>query len=114
MTLVMYTGPGYVRELWGVEFPANVPVDVTDPALVHKVGFLDHFVVLGNQEPVSSLAAEPVGEAPQKIAEIAPGVPAGWEGLHWKQRMKLAKDLMGAEAANGTEADEAIRAYLGV
>lgn len=101
MKQVMYTGPGYVRQLWGVDFPTNQPVWVSDLALVHKASFLDHFVIMDDAGAEAIVEPEPVT-----------GVPEGWEGLHWKQRMKLAKDLMGIEAANGAEADEAIREYL--
>ena len=103
MKQVMYTGPGYVRVLWGVEFPTNQPVWVSDPALVHKASFLDHFVIMDDAP------AETVQEVQPEEGCV---VPEGWEALHWKQRMKLAKDLMGIEAANGAEADEAIREYL--
>ena len=103
MKQVMYTGPGYVRLLWGVEFPTDQPVWVSDPALIHKASFLDHFVIMDGA---------PVKQAQEVQPEHSSGVPEGWEALHWKQRMKLAKDLMGIEAANGAEADEAIREYL--
>ena len=102
MKHVMYTGPGYVRVLWGVEFPTNQPVLVTNPDLIYKAGFLDHFVILDDETDAVS----------EVQPEKSPCVPEGWEALHWKQRMKLAKDLMGVEAANGAEADEAIREYL--
>jgi hypothetical protein len=39
-------------------------------------------------------------------------LPDGWEKMHWKQRVKLAKELTGKDCANGTEADAALREAL--
>lgn len=57
-----------------------------------------------------SPASEP---EPLQVPEVAPGtIPADWESRHWKQRVRLAKDI--APEYDGTtltadEADEIIR-----
>lgn len=57
---------------------------------------------------------EPEGEPePLKVPKVAPGtIPADWESLHWKQRVRLAKDIA-PELADAIEtkedADEIIR-----
>lgn len=124
MAVLMYTGPWDMRPLWGVDFPKGKSVEVDDPALVEKALRLDGFVRVDAEEedpePVSAPDPDDYGPAPEaeafeelKIPAVGAGlVPEGWEGLHWKQRVKLAKDLTGKECANGTEADEAIREAL--
>lgn len=62
------------------------------------------------------------GEAPPKPAPepIDPGakpadaiVPKGWENLHWKKRVVLAREIWpDRQFVSGADADEAIRRYL--
>lgn len=57
-----------------------------------------------------SPASEP---EPLEVPEVAPGtIPADWEGLHWKQRVRLAKDIAPELAdviVTKEDADEVIR-----
>lgn len=57
------------------------------------------------------LGAEGEPEAPAAI-QPEPAAPAEWEGLHWKKRIALARQLTGREAADAAEADELIRAHI--
>lgn len=75
-----------------VDSPAKVGAEKSAPAEV----------------PDEPIEAEP---APEAVSEGP--VPANWRDLHWKQRVKLAKDLTGnAEIASTEDADAAIEAYL--
>lgn len=62
----------------------------------------------------ASVEAEAVPEPqPEPEPEVAGGLPENWRDLHWKQRVKLAKDLTGnLEIVTAEEADAAIEAYL--
>lgn len=60
---------------------------------------------------------EPKGEPePLKVPEVAPGtIPADWESLQWKQRVRLAKNIapeFEGENLSAADADEIIREKL--
>jgi len=118
MAILRYDGPLDTRELWGEVFPRGELVEIHDAALLEKALRLDGFVRV-DKGPDPELTKPPAddyevtGEVETLFPEVGSGlVPEGWEGLHWKQRVKLAKDLTGKDCANGTEADAAIREAL--
>ena len=119
MAILRYNGPHDVRELWGFNFPRGQTVETNDPDLINKALRLDGFERL-DVEPVNVPAAEDYPPAPEpasfeelKIPVVGSGmVPEGWEKLHWKQRVKLAKELTGKDCANGAEADTALKEAL--
>lgn len=93
---IVYQGPLAIREIWGRSFPRDVVIEVTDPDLLRKVRALEGFVEGGE-----ILHAVEVEE-----------IPTDWNNLHWKQKVKLAKDLTGLACANGSEADEVLAAHF--
>lgn len=119
MAILRYNGPWDVRELWGMSFPRGASVETNDPDLIAKAIRLDGFERL-DVEPVLNPDPEDYPASPEpaafdelKIPVVGAGLlPDGWEKMHWKQRVKLAKELTGKECANGTEADAALREAL--
>ena len=67
-----------------------------------------------NVGAVKAAPAEPVPErAPEENAYAQYGEAKDWRQLHWKQRVKMAKDLTGnMEITSPEEADAAIEAHL--
>jgi len=119
MAILRYNGPWDVRELWGMSFPRGASVETNDPELIRKALRLDGFERL-DVEPVLDPAPDDYPPSPEpaafdelKIPQVGSGMlPENWETLHWKQRVKLAKELTGKECANGAEADAALRGAL--
>lgn len=119
MAILRYNGPWDMRELWGVSFPRGQSVHTDDPDLISKALRLDGFERL-DAEPVSMPDPEDYPATPEpaafdelKIPVVGAGIlPENWEKLHWKQRVKLAKELTGKDCANGGEADAALRGAL--
>jgi hypothetical protein len=119
MAVLRYNGPWQVRELWGMTFPQGVSVETDDPDLIAKALRLDGFERL-DTPPVSEPDPEDYPASPEPEADIGlkiPVVGAGllpdnWEALHWKQKVKLAKELTGKTCANGAEADAVLREAL--
>jgi hypothetical protein len=119
MAILRYNGPHDVRELWGFSFPRGASVETNDPDLIAKAIRLDGFERL-DVEPVLDPDPEDYPASPEpaafdelKIPVVGAGLlPDGWEKLHWKQRVKLAKELTGKDCANGSEADAALREAL--
>jgi hypothetical protein len=119
MAVLRYNGPWDVRPLWGVDFPKGKSVVVDDPALVAKALCLDGFELV-EPEPVS--APDPDDYAPVedvepedlKIPQVGAGtIPDNWREMHWKQRVKLAKELSGMDDISTVEAaDATIEALL--
>lgn len=115
MAILRYDGPMEVRELWGVAFPYGEQVEVNDTALVHKALCLDGFVRV-DAEPLPEPAKPPAGDY-EPVADVevtfpavgAGLVPEGWAGMHWKQKVKLARELTGKECANAAEAEAALK-----
>lgn len=119
MPVLRYNGPWDVRELWGVMFPQGMSIVVDDPKLVEKALRLDGFERL-DVEPVSAPDPDDYAPAPDvqpeemKIPVVGSGtVPENWRDMHWKQRVKLAKELSGMDDISTTEAaDATIEALL--
>jgi hypothetical protein len=119
MPVLRYNGPWDVRELWGVMFPQGMSIVVDDPKLVEKALRLDGFERL-DVEPVSAPdpgdypAIEPAPFDDLKIPAVGFGtIPENWRDMHWKQRVKLAKQLSGMDDISTTEAaDATIEALL--
>ena len=113
MAVLKYEGSADVRELWGVSFPWGKTVEVDDPDLVKKALCLDGFVRVDAEDVIDPPAGdyEPVEDVAEGVPEVGAGlVPEGWESLHWKQRVKLAKDLTGRDdIEKPDDADAAIR-----
>lgn len=119
MAILRYNGPWDVRELWGMNFPRGQSVQTDDPDLITKALRLDGFERL-DAPPVHDPDPEDYPASPEpaafeelKIPVVGAGLlPDNWEKLHWKQRVKLAKEMTGKECANGAEADQALREAL--
>lgn len=119
MAILRYNGPWDNRELWGMNFPRGQTVETNDPDLIAKALRLDGFERL-DVEPVQNPEPEDYPASPEPVAfdELkipvvgARLLPDGWEKMHWKQRVKLAKELTGKDCANGSEADQALREAL--
>lgn len=119
MPVLRYNGPWDVRELWGVMFPQGMSIVVDDPKLVEKALRLDGFERL-DVEPVSAPDPDDYAPAPDvqleemKIPVVGSGtIPENWRDMHWKQRVKLAKELSGMDDISTTEAaDATIEALL--
>ncbi len=119
MAILRYNGPWDNRELWGMNFPRGQTVETNDPDLIAKALRLDGFERL-DVEPVLDPVPEDYPASPEpaafdelKIPVVGAGLlPDGWEKMHWKQRVKLAKELTGKDCANGSEADAALREAL--
>jgi hypothetical protein len=102
-----------------MNFPRGASVETNDPELIRKALRLDGFERL-DVEPVNTPAPDDYPPSPEpeafdelKIPQVGSGMlPENWETLHWKQRVKLAKELTGKECANGAEADAALREAL--
>ena len=93
---VRYAGPMESRIVWGRVFPSGVVIELKDPDLCRKVQCLSGFELVedeAEEEPVEEIAAD-------------------WQNLHWKQKVKLARDLTGLTCANGSEADEVLTAHF--
>ena len=126
MAVLKYNGPWDQRELWGVTFHAGKTVEVDDPKLVSKALSLEGFerVDAVEAEPPKALDPAPddypadvVQAAPfedLKIPQVGSGtIPENWKTLHWKTRVKLAKDLSGMDDISSPEAaDATIEALL--
>lgn len=120
MPVLRYNGPWDVRELWGVMFPQGMSIVVDDPKLVAKALSLDGFELLQADAPASVPAADdyPAIEAAPfddlKIPAVGSGtIPDNWQKMHWKQRVKLAKELSGMDDISTPEAaDATIEALL--
>ena len=119
MPVLRYNGPWDVRELWGVMFPQGMSIVVDDPKLVEKALRLDGFERL-DVEPVSTPDPGDYAPAPDvqpeevKFPVVGFGtIPENWRDMHWKQRVKLAKQLSGMDDISTTEAaDATIEALL--
>lgn len=119
MAVLRYNGPNDVREVWGMTFPRGQTVQTDDPDLVRKALCLEGFERV-DVEPVQNPDPQDYPASPEpeafdalKIPVVGAGLlPENWEKLHWKQRVKLAKELTGKDCANGAEADEALREAL--
>jgi hypothetical protein len=119
MPVLRYNGPWDVRELWGVMFPQGMSIVVDDPKLVEKALRLDGFERL-DVEPVSAPDPDDYAPAPDaqpeevKFPAVGAGtIPENWRDMHWKQRVKLAKELSGMDDISTTEAaDATIEALL--
>ena len=119
MPVLRYNGPWDVRELWGVMFPQGMSIVVDDLKLVEKALRLDGFERL-DVEPVSAPDPDDYAPAPDvqpeemKIPVVGSGtIPENWRDMHWKQRVKLAKELSGMDDISTTEAaDATIEALL--
>jgi hypothetical protein len=119
MPVLRYNGPWDVRELWGVMFPLGMSIVVDDPKLVEKALRLDGFERL-DVEPVSTPDPDDYAPAPDvqpeevKFPVVGSGtIPENWRDMHWKQRVKLAKQLSGMDDISTTEAaDATIEALL--
>jgi hypothetical protein len=122
MAVFRYEGAADVREVWGTSFPHGKTVEVDDEALIRKVSALGGFVRVDvaetpepapEPEPVADPPAddyEPVEEIEVTFPAVGAGlVPEGWETMHWKTKVKLAKELTGKDCANAAEADAALR-----
>lgn len=120
MAVLRYNGPNDVREVWGVSFPMGRTVEIDDPKLVAKALCLEGFERV-DAEPVSApdpedypadLEASDFDEL--KIPVVGSGtIPEDWRSMHWKQRVKLAKELSGMDDIATTEAaDATIEALL--
>jgi hypothetical protein len=119
MAILRYDGPLEVRELWGVSFVYGEQVEIHDTALIEKALRLDGFVRLDAiplPEPATPAPGdyEPVTEVEVKIPAVGSGtIPENWRDMHWKQRVKLAKQLSGMDDISTTEAaDATIEALL--
>lgn len=120
MAILRYNGPHDIRELWGMTFPRGQSVQTDDPDLIRKATSLEGFERLDVEQPPAAPDPEDYPAPPEpaaieelKIPVVGAGLlPDGWEKLHWKQRVKLAKELTGKECANGTQADTALREAL--
>jgi hypothetical protein len=119
MPVLRYNGPWDVRELWGVMFPQGMSIVVDDPKLVAKALRLEGFEQL-DVEAVSAPNPDDYAPAPDaqpeemKIPVVGSGtIPDNWRDMHWKQRVKLAKELSGMDDISTTEAaDATIEALL--
>jgi hypothetical protein len=102
-----------------MNFPRGQSVQTDDPDLITKALRLDGFERL-DAPPVHDPDPEDYPASPEpaafeelKIPVVGAGLlPDNWEKLHWKQRVKLAKEMTGKECANGAEADQALREAL--
>lgn len=118
MAVLRYNGPWDVRPLWGVDFPKGKSVVVDDPELVKKALRLDGFELVEADAPPAAPAPDdyaPVSEPePLNIPVVGAGtIPENWREMHWKQRVKLAKELSGMDDISTTEAaDATIEALL--
>ena len=118
MAVLRYNGPWDVRPLWGVDFPMGKSVVVDDPELVKKALRLDGFeLVEADCVPIQPGTDDypAVSEAePLDVPVVGAGtIPEDWKKLHWKQRIKLAKELSGMDDISTTEAaDATIEALL--
>jgi hypothetical protein len=119
MAVLRYNGPWDERELWGVIFRKGASIVVDNPQLVDKALCLDGFERL-DDDAVSAPAPDDYAPVPDaepeemKIPVVGSGtIPDNWRDLHWKQRVKLAKDLSGMDDISTTEAaDATIEALL--
>ncbi len=120
MAVFRYEGSADVREVWGTSFPHGKTVEVDDEALIRKVSALEGFVRIETVDaptPASARAKPPPVDDYEPVAEVDVGfpvvgsglVPEGWEKMHWKQKVKLVRELTGRECANGAEADAALK-----
>ena len=50
-------------------------------------------------------------EAGDPIKEDAPKLPENWQDMHWKTKVKLAKEKTGLDCANAEEAEAALKAF---
>lgn len=115
MAILRYDGPMEVRELWGVSFPYGEQVETNDTALIEKALKLDGFSRV-DAGPLPVPAAPPaddyetVTETEVTFPAIGAGlVPEGWASMHWKQKVKLARELTGKECTNAAEAEAALK-----
>lgn len=120
MAILKYNGPNDVREVWGVSFPRGQRVETDDPDLIRKALCLAGFERV-DAEPALDPAPDDYPAAPEseafeelKIPVVGAGtIPENWREMHWKQRVKLAKDLSGMDDIATTEAaDATIEALL--
>lgn len=117
MAVLRYNGPWDVRPLWGVNFPMGKSVVVDDPAIVAKALRLDGFELLDGDDPVTAPKADdyaPAEPQPMRVPEVGAGtIPEDWKTLHWKTRVKLARELSGMDDISTPEAaDATIEALL--
>ena len=120
MAVLRYNGPWDVRPLWGVDFPKGKSVVVDDPKLVEKALRLDGFELVEADAPPSAPDPDDYAPVPDaepeelKIPAVGAGtIPENWRDMHWKQRVKLARELSGMEDISTTEAaDATIEALL--
>jgi hypothetical protein len=119
MAVLRYNGPWDVRPLWGVDFPMGKSVVVDDPALVAKALCLDGFELVGAEtvsapDPDDYAPVQDVEPEDLKIPQVGAGtIPENWREMHWKQRVKLAKELSGMDDISTVEAaDATIEALL--
>jgi hypothetical protein len=127
MAVLRYNGPWDQRELWGVTFQQGRTVEVDDPKLVTKALSLEGFERVDMVEPEPAPKAldpapddypadtvQPAGFDDLKIPQVGSGtIPENWRDMHWKQRVKLAKELSGMDDISTTEAaDATIEALL--
>jgi hypothetical protein len=100
-------------------FPQGMSIVVDDPKLVAKALRLDGFERL-DLEAVSAPDPDDYAPAPDaqpekvKFPVVGSGtIPENWRDMHWKQRVKLAKELSGMDDISTTEAaDATIEALL--
>ena len=128
MAVLRYNGPWDQRDLWGVRFERGKSVEIDDPKLVAKAIHLDGFERLDDDAPAEPppKALDPApDDYPEdtvqaadfddlKIPQVGSGtIPENWKTLHWKTRVKLAKDLSGMDDISTPEAaDATIEALL--
>jgi hypothetical protein len=100
-------------------FPQGMSIVVDDPKLVEKALRLDGFERLDLEavsapDPDDYPAIEPAPFDDLKIPAVGSGtIPENWQKMHWKQRVKLAKELSGMDDISTPEAaDATIEALL--
>lgn len=127
MAVLRYNGPWDERELWGVMFRKGATIQIDDADLIRKALSLEGFervdgveekpLPVLNPDPMdypADPAPEPAGFEELKIPQIGAGtIPENWREMHWRSRVKLAKELSGMDDISTAEgADATIEALL--
>lgn len=88
-----------------IEFMADVPQSERDRLVAL---FSDAVIDALGEDETTQTPDAPAADSPFFAVEI----PEGWEDMHWKQRVRLAKDLGGGEFIGPDEANKIISEAL--
>jgi hypothetical protein len=96
------TGDGpHSTTLWGHVLVKHQPTEIDDETAIEKARRNSHFAVDGETAPRA--LPEPIPPEPEPV----PDVPDDWQALHWKQKVKLAKQVAPDLAEAITTVDDA-------